>query len=149
LQNEQAFDDELLGPVSWNVSRRCWEFDAGPVRGQPVPTSYTPPGRGRVTAGDWNGVRACVRWLRDYESEARTFIAERLFPLWRRNWCQEADDVNTEADLRERLSLSGVHFDSGREAVLVYQAGDLFGGRRISLHADATGQYLAGPDLFG
>lgn len=147
----EPFEDPVLGRVTWNTERKCWDFDAGPVAGRPIPASYDPADiRLPPAEQGWDGVRACVRWVRANEPAARAYMTERLFRGWREGWYDEdIDDVTTPEGFREKLELSGINFYDDQEARLIYDDGGLFGGHGFSLQVNAAGEFVAGPDMFG
>jgi hypothetical protein len=68
----EPFDDPVLGRVTWNAERKCWNFDAGPVNGRSIPAGYDPADYHLPPAEHgWDGVRGCVRWVRGHELAAR------------------------------------------------------------------------------
>jgi hypothetical protein len=147
----EPFDDPVLGRVEWNAKRKGWDFNAGPVAGRPIPASYDPADyRLPPTEHGWDGVRACVLWVRANEPSARAYLTEQLFDGWLSGWYdEEIDEVNSPEGFRDALSLSGINFYDDQEARLIYNDGGLFGGHGFSLQVNAAGQFVAGPDMFG
>jgi hypothetical protein len=145
------FDDPVLGRVEWNAERRCWHFDAGPVDGRPIPATYDPADdRLPPAQHGWDGVRACVQWVRANEPAVRAYMTERLFKGWREGWYdEEIDDLTSPEEFRDKLRLSGINFYDDQEGRLIYEDGGLFGGHGFSLRVNAAGQFVAGPDMFG
>lgn len=147
----QAFDDPVLGRVAWNAERTCWDFNAGPVAGRAIPASYD-PADSRLSPPEqgWDGVRACVQWVRANEPAAREYMTLRLFKGWQEGWYdEEIDELITEEGFRDKLELSGINFYEDQEARLIYNDGELFGGHGFSLQVNPAGEFVAGPDMFG
>lgn len=122
------FDDEVLGRVIWNAEDSCWNFDAGPVNSRSVPACYIPEDSQRPAAEHgWDGVRACLVWVRANEAKVRAHIVEKVhnptpIPLW--------------------LWLTGINFFKDREARLIYGCCGLV----ISVQVNAAG--IVGMDQF-
>ena len=147
----EPFDDPVLARVTWNAEQKSWDFDAGPVAGRTIPAKYDPADY-RLPAAEqgWDGVRACVRWIRANELVARAYMTERLFKGWIEGWYdEEIDDLITPEGFRDKLQLSGINFYDDQEARLIYDDGGLFGGHGFSLQLNAAGELVAGPDMFG
>lgn len=147
----EPFDDAILGRVAWNTANDCWDFEAGPVEARAVPADYYPADISLSPAEHgWDGVRACVRWVRANGAAAREYVAAKLFQGWLEGWYDpEIDAVTTLKEFQGKFELSGITFFEDQEANLIYNDGNLFGGHGFSLKVNAAGEFVAGPDMFG
>ena len=145
------YDDPVLGHVSLSREERRWCFEVGELREWPVPGAYYPE-HYRLPADDptWDMIRVCMAWVRSNESKARAFMTEKLFAGWMSGWFdEEIDEVRTPEAFGETLTLSGVHFYEDGKARLIYDDGGLFGGHGFCIEVNPSGEFVAGPEMFG
>jgi hypothetical protein len=124
MRTHAPFHDAVFGRVTWNAQDHCWEFDAGPIDGCPVPARYI-PAESHLPPADqgWDGVRDCVRWVRTHEPTVRAFIVQKIHNPTPLSWW---------------LSLTGINFYNDQQARLIYGAFGLV----VSVHVNAVGQIV-------
>jgi hypothetical protein len=146
-----AFEDHELGRVTWHADDGCWKFEAGPIDGRSIPAHYDPEDSRLPPAEQgWDGVRACVRWIREQEPAVRAYLTGKLYQRWIDSWYDdEIDELITAEQFREKFRLDSICFYQDQNARLLYDDDNLFGGHSFCLEVDASGRYVSGPDMFG
>ena len=146
----ESFDDPVLGRVFWDQQGDCWSFDAGPINGRSIRATYGPAdSRLPPQQQGWEGVRACVAWVRTNEGSVRGLLTDRMYDGWVKDWYEEDDeDLISPEEFKERFRLSGINFYDDQNARLIYEDGGLFGCHRFCVTINAAGEILSS-DMFG
>lgn len=151
MSERAAFEDPILGAVSWSEDTSGWQFALRMPSGRPVTGGITVE-RPDLPLQDQglDEIRACVAWARDHEPEIRQYIADQSFEGWWESWYDpEIDEISTKDEFREAIALTHILVFEDRSASLYFDDGGLYSGHRIEVSVGTGGSLEGPPVLWG
>jgi len=151
MDNRKSIQDKVLGTITWDISDSCWIFGLRFPSGQTVSgTILCEDPAAPLESQGLSVISDRMDWLIDNELRIRDHITEKLFDLWRSNWCdEESGAAINKPRFRDMIVLSELNVDEDFWVSLYYNDRDLFCGHAIVQDIQPDGTLHKEPYLFG